>query len=136
MTGFVLSSRSQNRLLDVHPDLKRVVRRAIKLSEIDFMVVEGRRTLKRQQELVRAGASQTLNSRHLTGHAVDLAAVIGRRVRWDWPLYARLNQAMQQAAEEWAVAVEWGGAWTAFPDGPHWQLPWLAYPAAHSSSSP
>ena len=129
MTGFLLSSRSQTRLAGVHPDLRRIVRRAIRLTELDFMVVEGLRSAKRQAELFKAGASHTLNSRHLTGHAVDLAAVIGTQVRWDWPLYTRLNDVMQRAAAEWETPLEWGGDWAQLRDGPHWQLPWKAYPA-------
>lgn len=130
LTGFVLSARSQARLVDVHPDLRRIVRRAIKLTPVDFMVTDGRRTLKRQKELVAIGATWTLNSRHLTGHAVDLAAVVGNRVRWDWPLYFKLRDAMMAAAAEWETPLEWGGDWPGRQaDGPHFQLPWAKYPA-------
>ena len=59
---------------------------------------ERRRTLERQRELVKVGASRTLDSRHLTGHAVDLAAMVGSEVRWDWPLYYRIADAMKLAA--------------------------------------
>lgn len=125
---FVLGARSLQRLEGVHEDLVAVVRRAIELTEIDFTVTEGLRTKKRQAELVAAGASQTLNSRHLTGHAVDLAALLGGKVRWDWPLYTKLSKAMKAAAAEKGVPIEWGGDWKTFKDGPHFQLPWKAYP--------
>jgi peptidoglycan L-alanyl-D-glutamate endopeptidase CwlK len=125
--GFILGATSQKNLIGVHPDLVRVVRRAIRVTPLDFRVTEGVRTLARQRELVAAGASRTLNSRHLTGHAVDLVALVGGRVRWDWPLYRILNQAMQQAAAEVGVPVQWGGHWTTFRDGPHFQLPWRQY---------
>lgn len=124
---FKLSKRSRYSLLGVHPDLVRVVERAIQLTEVDFVVIEGLRTPTRQAELVKAGASQTQNSRHLTGHAVDLAAWVGT-VRWDWPLYPRIAAAMKQAAKELGVPIEWGGDWTSFKDGPHFQLPRKAYP--------
>ena len=83
---FVLGSKSLARLNGVHPDLVKVVKAAIKLSEVDFTVLEGLRTLTRQKQLFAAGATKTLNSRHLTGHAVDLGALIGGTVRWDFPL--------------------------------------------------
>lgn len=119
---FKLSKRSLSRLDGVHPALVAVVRRAIEITKVDFVVTEGIRTIERQRELVKAGASLTLNSRHITGHAVDLAAWVGGEVRWDWPLYYKLNDAMQAAARELAVEIEWGGDWIKFKDGPHFEL--------------
>lgn len=118
----MLNVRSEKNLVGVHPDLVKVVRKAAELSEVEFIVTEGLRTLERQKELVAKGASQTLNSRHLTGHAVDLAAVIGTEVRWDWPLYDKLAVAMKQAAKELGIDIEWGGDWKSFKDGPHFEL--------------
>lgn len=132
--GYTLSARSEQRLAGVHPDLVRVVRRAIQITDIDFTVLEGVRELSRQKELVASGASKTMNSRHLKasngyGHAVDLAPVVNGQVSWDWPLYHRLAKAVKQAAKEEGVYIEWGGDWKSFKDGPHWQLPWNYYPA-------
>lgn len=124
--AFKLSKRSRGNLQGVHHDLVRVVERAIQITEVDFVVIEGLRTPARQAELVKAGASQTQNSRHLTGHAVDLAAWVGT-VRWDWPLYPRIAAAVKQAAKELGVPIEWGGDWK-FRDGPHFQLARKAYP--------
>ncbi len=124
---FILGSRSLSRLKGVHPDLVLVVKRAIQLTEVDFSVLEGLRTRTRQLELVRAGASQTMNSRHLTGHAVDLGAYVQGKVRWDWPLYHKIAGAMKRAARELVVPLEWGGDWKSFKDGPHFQLPWKDY---------
>jgi peptidoglycan L-alanyl-D-glutamate endopeptidase CwlK len=123
------SARSEKNLVGVHPDLVRVMRRALEIAPVDFMVIEGLRTVERQRQLVAKGASQTMRSRHLTGHAVDIAPVVGGAIRWDWPLYDRLAVAVKQAAREVSVPVEWGGDWTTFKDGPHWQLPWAQYPA-------
>lgn len=128
MSGFALGKTSRARLNGVHPDLVVVVSRAIKLSDVDFTVLEGRRTKARQAQLVAAGASTTMNSRHLTGHAVDLGALIGGKVRWDWPLYHRIAAAMKQAAKDLGVPIEWGGDWRSFKDGPHFQLPRKHYP--------
>ena len=126
--SFYLGARSLRRLRRVHPDLVEVVKRAIALTEIDFTVLEGWRTLRRQRVLFNAGASSTMNSRHLTGHAVDLGAYVGRRVAWDWPLYHKIAAAMKAAALECDTPIEWGGDWSSFKDGPHFQLPWAEYP--------
>lgn len=123
-----LSKKSRDRLAGVHQDLVKVVERTIEITEIDFVVLEGVRSKTRQEQLVKAGASQTMRSRHLTGHAVDLGAYVAGSVRWDWPLYHKLAVAVKQAAAELQVPIEWGGDWTTFKDGPHWQLPWKDYP--------
>lgn len=112
----------------VHPDLVKIVRRAIQLTEVDFVVLEGLRSLQRQKELLAAGASTTMNSRHLTGHAVDLGAWVGNEVRWDWPLYHKLAFAMKTAANEWPIPIIWGGDWKKFKDGPHFELDRRYYP--------
>ncbi len=126
--GYGLGPRSRERLQGVHPDLVRVVERAIQATEIDFTVLEGMRTQTRQQQLVKAGASKTMRSRHLTGHAVDLGAFVDGEIRWDWPLYHKIAKAMKAAATELGVPIEWGGDWRTFKDGPHWQLPWKTHP--------
>lgn len=126
---YVLSKKSLDRLTGVHPDLVRVVKRAIEITPVDFAVLEGVRSKARQEQLVKAGASQTMNSRHLTGHAVDLGAYVSGSVRWDWPLYYKIADAVKQAAAELGVPIEWGGDWRKFKDGPHFQLPHKEYPA-------
>lgn len=127
---FKLGRVSLDRMAGVHPDLVRVVKRAIALTTVDFRVTEGRRSIKRQGELVKAGASKTMNSRHLTGHAVDVVALIDGAVRWDWPLYDLIAKAFKAAAKAEGVPLEWGGDWPKFRDGPHFQLPWKQYPKA------
>ena len=126
--SYKLGLRSKQRLKGVHPDLVKVVKRAIEISDVDFTVLEGLRSVDRQRKLVDKGASTTMNSRHLTGHAVDLGAWVGGTVRWDWPLYHKIAAAMKQAAKELDVEIVWGGDWTKFPDGPHFQLDWGKYP--------
>ena len=125
---FTLGQRSKLRLKGVHPDLVKVVECAIRITTVDFAVLEGLRTPERQKALVEAGASQTLNSRHITGHAVDLGAWVGDEVRWDWPLYHKIAAAMKEAAKQVDVPIEWGGDWRNFKDGPHFQLPRKTYP--------
>jgi len=124
--SYKLGIRSLQNLSGVHPDLVAVVKRAIQITEVDFTVIEGLRSRERQKQLVAKGASKTMNSRHITGHAVDM-------VPWpiDWNDLKRFEimaDAMKQAAEELGVDVEWGGDWRTFYDGPHFQLSRKAYP--------
>jgi len=122
-----LGSRSLSRLVGVHPDLIKVVEHAITISEIDFTVLEGVRTPERQKTLVESGASWTMNSRHITGHAVDLGAWVDDRVDWSWPLYAKIAAAMKNAAKDLDIPIVWGGDWKQ-KDGPHFELDRKAYP--------
>lgn len=126
--SFAFGARSRRNLEGVHPDLVKVMERALALSEIDFAVIEGLRTIARQKELVAGGASRTMNSRHLTGHAVDIAPWVGGTIRWDWPLYHKLAKTVKQAASELGVQITWGGDWKKFRDGPHFELHRAAYP--------
>jgi peptidoglycan L-alanyl-D-glutamate endopeptidase CwlK len=125
---FRISKRSLARLEGVHPDLVAVVHAAMARTRVDFMITEGRRSLARQKELVAAGASRTMNSRHLTGHAVDVAALVGGEVRWDWPLYGVVAEAFKAAAVDLKTTIIWGGDWPKFRDGPHFELARKAYP--------
>lgn len=127
--GYKLGLRSLNNLRGVHPDLVKVVKRAIELSEVDFTVIEGLRSQARQKELFAKGATTTMRSRHLTGHAVDIVPYVGGSIRWDWPLFTPIEKAMKQASSELGIPLEWGGDWVSFKDGPHWQLPHRKYPA-------
>lgn len=126
--SFRLSERSIKRLVGVHPRLVAVTREATALSPVDFMVTEGLRTPERQAALVRAGASRTRRSRHLTGHAVDVAALVDGQVRWDWPLYPRIAAAFKAAAMRQGTAIVWGGDWTHLKDGPHFELARTVFP--------
>lgn len=126
--AFALSKRSESNLVGVRPELVAIVRRALALSSVDFMVVEGLRTPERQRELLARGYSSTLHSRHLTGHAVDLAPIVDGVIPWDkWSAFYDLSRVVQAAAEELATPLEWGGSWK-FRDGPHYQLPWSKFP--------
>lgn len=125
---FKLSKKSLAKLEGVHPDLIEVVKRAIEVTTVDFSVLEGLRTKERQAELVKSGASQTMNSRHLTGHAVDLGAWVGNELRWDWPLYMYIAVAMKNSAKDLGVPIMWGGDFPTFKDGCHFQLTWQDYP--------
>lgn len=146
---FALSKTSQDKLKGVNSSLVKVVQRAIQLSKQDFAVNEGLRTVERQRQLVKSGASQIMNSRHIGGFAVDLVPVVNGKISWDWRYFYPIAEAMQQAAKELGVNVRWGGCWEvinnksgtakswvdnygaarrklgkkAFTDGPHFELP-------------
>ena len=122
---YQLGKKSKKKLEGVHPDLVKVVERAIEITEQDFTVLEGLRDIERQRELVNTGKSTTMNSRHLTGHAVDLAPW---PISWEWEGFYPIADAMKTSADELGVSLEWGGDWKSFPDGPHFQLSRKAYP--------
>lgn len=123
----MLDAGSLKKLQGVHPDLVAVVTRASE-NGARFIVTSGVRTLKEQEKLFAKGATKTMKSRHLTGHAVDLAPLLDKKVRWDWPLFYLLADEMFKAAKELNIQIEWGGHWRTFKDGPHFQLPWKSYP--------
>lgn len=151
---FQLGKRSRAELVGVHEDLVRVVKRALELTTVDFAVHDGKRTPEEQRILVQSGASQTMKSRHLSGHAVDLVPLINGKLRWEWPPIYTIARAMKQAALELNVLIRWGGCWSrldtldepledrvaeyvqmrralgksAFLDGPHYELPIEVYP--------
>ena len=148
-SGFNLSQTSLDKLKGVNPALVKVVKRAIQISKQDFAVNEGLRSVERQRKLVKSGASQTMNSRHISGAAVDLVPIVNGKISWDWRYFYAIAEAMQQAAKELGVNVRWGGCWEvinnktglakswvdaygaarrkldkkAFTDGPHFELP-------------
>lgn len=126
--AFKLGPRSLLNLRGVHPDLVRVIKRAISISDIDFTVIEGLRSPARQRELFAKGATKTMRSRHIHGFAVDITPYVAGSIRWDWPLFDKIEAAMKKAAKLENVQITWGGDWKSFKDGPHWELPHAKYP--------
>jgi len=123
------SRNSLNKLRTVHPDLVGIAYRALFMSPHDFGITEGGRSEAKQKQMVEQGKSQTMNSRHLTGHAIDFA--IWHEGEWNWDLdkYEQVADCFKEAATEYDVKIVWGGDWTSLKDGPHIQLDWNAYPA-------
>lgn len=109
--SFFLSKKSWAKLEQVHPDLIAVVKLAIKLTEVDFAVTCGLRTVEEQRVLVEAGKSKTMNSKHLSGVAVDLTAIVDGAMTWDKPVYYKLAEAMREAGRQIGVDLIWGGVW-------------------------
>jgi peptidoglycan L-alanyl-D-glutamate endopeptidase CwlK len=126
---WIFTQRSEERLNDIHPELTKIVRLALSLSPLDFVVIEGRRSRARQRALMAIGASRTQRSRHITGHAVDLGPWINGAIPWDdWKAFEQVARAMKQAAWQLNIPLTWGGDWVNFRDGPHFELPREAYP--------
>jgi peptidoglycan L-alanyl-D-glutamate endopeptidase CwlK len=123
-----LSARSTKALDGVHPDMVAVVTRAAELGAT-FHITEGVRTRERQAALVAAKKSKTMNSRHLTGHAVDFVACTpDGGVTYDAACMKAVADAFKAAAREEGVAIDWGGDWRTFKDTPHFELNRHAYP--------
>ena len=118
-----LNARSLKNLEGVHADLKAVVERAAEKAE--FFVTEGVRTKERQLALVKAGKSQTKNSRHLYGLAIDLCDSDGC---YDAPDMTQISRAMKSSAAELGIDIQWGGDWQTFKDTPHFELSRKTYP--------
>lgn len=124
---FNFSKRSINNLKGVHPHLVEVITEALKLTEVDFVVIEGVRSLEDQKKHFSSGSSKTMNSLHLPqqdgyAHAVDLAAYVDGTISWDWKYYEKINEAVQKAATKLHTQITWGGTWKTLRDGPHFEL--------------
>ena len=124
-SGFVLGARSLKNLEGVHPDLVAVVKRAIQITRTDFTVIEGVRTKERQKELLYKGVSKTMNSRHITGHAVDIVPVKDGVIGWRIDDYYPLAEAMATAADELGVRVRWGGSWSVINNRKNHPTDWI-----------
>lgn len=128
-----MDGRSEANLAYVHPDLCAIVRRGAELSTQPFIVIHGIRTVAQEATNCAAGTSQTMHSRHLPNArglacAIDVMATKAAAADWTAADYAPINVAMQQAAAELGLTVEWGGAWITLKDWGHFQLPWAKYP--------
>lgn len=125
------SARSFNHLAGVRPELVVLAYHALLLSPVPFQITDGLRTREEQEELLAEGKSRTMRSRHLTGHAVDVVAIQGGKVSWDWGLYETIADAWKRASAETGIKVNWGGDWKGFRDGPHFELDRAEYPAGN-----
>jgi peptidoglycan L-alanyl-D-glutamate endopeptidase CwlK len=131
------SARSLKNMQGIHPDLRRVLDRALAISDQDFVIIEGLRTVERQRQLLAAGASTTMNSRHITGHAVDACPMVDLNNNgkvevsemFNPRLLTKLSQSMKAAAQIENVPIVWGGDWRTFKDLPHFELDRRTYPA-------
>lgn len=131
------SERSLKNLKGIHPDLRRVMDRALQDSPVDMVINEGLRTIERQRQLLAKKATTTLKSRHITGHAIDFYAMVDldkdgsvEFVEMSNPrLMKQIADAIKAAAAKEKVAIVWGGDWRTFKDYPHIELDRRIYPA-------
>lgn len=126
---FKFSSQSTQKLQGVHPDLVRVMNRALQLSPYDFRITHGVRTQAEQDALYAQGRTKpgkivtnTRSSRHIGGFAVDIAVLINGQVTWELKHYAEVAVAVKKAAQELNIPIIWGGNWKTPVDGPHFEL--------------
>ena len=124
---FKLSRRSNKHLKDVHPDLVKVVRRALEITKVDFGIpfTGGYRTAEQQNALFKAGKSQldgyNRSSRHQFGKAVDVFAYVDGAASWDEDHLTHIATAMLAAASELGIKLRWGGHFKSFIDMPHFE---------------
>lgn len=128
LMAFNFGRKSLDILNEVHPDLAKVARRALELTPCDFCLIAGRRTVEKENAAIAAGKSQTHDSRHLYGMAIDVCAFVRGVVSWDVPWYNEINKAFQQAAMELNIPITWGGNWTTLKDYDHFELDRHYYP--------
>jgi len=115
------------RAAGVDSDLMAVVKRASEISGTQFVIGDkgGVRDQGTQDQLVAAGRSQTRNSNHLTGRAIDLIPIVNGKPNPEASpdQYQEISRAMKQASTELGVNVGWGGDWKSFKDDAHFELP-------------
>lgn len=109
--NFRFGKKSEEKLASVHRDLSRVARKALELSPVDFGITEGLRSEEKQKQLVAEGASKTMKSKHLTGHAIDIACFVDGEITWDLEYYKVVANAFALASNECKVNLRWGGSW-------------------------
>ena len=124
---YKFGTKSKERLATVHPDLQKLFNAAISTSPYDFSITEGVRSLERQKELLEAGKSTTMNSRHLKGNAVDIAVFVEGKLTWDFKYYKEVSDHIKALSKAMQITIVWGGDWKSFIDGVHFELDRVVY---------
>lgn len=124
----IFGLQSKAKLNTVHKSLQDLFYAAIGEAPYDFSITEGLRSLERQKQLFKDGKSKTMNSRHLTGNAVDVCIIIDGKASWDFDKYVELAEYIKKVAKAVNVPIVWGGDWQSFRDGPHYELDRKVYP--------
>lgn len=124
----IFGAASALKLSKVHPDLQKVFKAAISDAPFDFSITCGLRTKEEQKKLFDEGKSKTMNSRHLTGNAVDVCVIVDGKASWAFEHYSKLSEHVLKTAKGLGVPMVWGGSWESFKDGPHFELDRKKYP--------
>ena len=119
---YKFSKRSLDNLKGVDQRLVELMTDVLAVSSYDFGITEGLRTKERQAQLVKEGKSQTMNSYHLRGKAIDIVVYIDNKVTWDLKYYNEVANLVKDIAMKKGLKVTWGGDWKTLVDGPHFQL--------------
>lgn len=119
---YKFSNRSLNNLKGVDEKLVNLMTEVLQKSPYDFGITEGLRTIEKQKEYVKAGKSQTMNSYHLKGKAVDIKVYKDGEVIWDLKYYKEIANLVKRTAAEKGLKITWGGDWKTLVDGPHFQI--------------
>lgn len=119
---YKFSKRSLDNLKGVDERLVKLMEEVLSISPYDFGITEGLRTIEKQKEYVRTGKSQTMNSYHLKGKAVDIVVYKDGEVTWDLKYYKEIANLVKEIAAEKGLKITWGGDWKTLVDGPHFQL--------------
>lgn len=111
-----LNERSKNNLKNVNSKLVDLVNLVAKnidkeLPGYSFIVTEGLRTLERQKQMVSEKKSKTMNSKHLTGNAVDIALLKDNTITWNASEYKKISVLFKKYAKELNINLIWGGDW-------------------------
>jgi len=111
----------------LHPHLQNAILYATQLAKADgytFYITSAARTRYKQNQLIKAGKTDTKNSRHLTdlhgvAYAVDITLYASSSPQRE--KYALINRYMQTSAKNIGTHITWGGTYTAY-DGVHYTL--------------
>ncbi|MGL6099808.1 MAG: M15 family metallopeptidase [Fusobacteriaceae bacterium] len=123
MTKHKFSKRSLGNIEGIDYRLVILLGLMLQHSEFDFIVTEGVRTKERQAQLVKEGKSKTMNSKHITGSAFDVAMLDEKgSVTWDLKYYKNFAETFAKLSKRLGFNTTWGGSWTTFVDGPHFQI--------------
>lgn len=119
---YKFSKRSLDNLKGVDERLIKLIEEVLSISPYDFGITEGLRTIEKQKEYVRTGKSQTMNSYHLKGKAVDIVVYKDGKVSWKLDYYKEMADLVKKIAKHDGLKITWGGDWKTLIDGPHFQL--------------
>lgn len=132
---FKFSKASYEKLKGVHPDLVKVMEHAIQNSPVDFRITQGVRTQEEQDALYAQGRTKpgqivtwTRKSRHITGHAVDVVALVNGKISWEIPYYRQIADTVKEVAVQLGIMVDCGADWVKNKDYPHIELEKSRYP--------